>query len=64
MNETTKVMCKLYVFAEDEQGNAYYSQIDNEHSATFLAGLASMHVPFVPIEAVGPLNIKLKRKEE
>lgn len=63
MNEATKIMRKLYVFAEDEQGNAYYSQICDEHFATFLAGLASSCAPFIPIEAVGPLNIKPKRKE-
>lgn len=51
MNEATKIMRKLYVFAEDEQGNAYYSQICDEHFATFFAGLASSCAPFIPFAA-------------
>ena len=53
-------MRKIYVFAEDEDGNAFYSQVDDrEDVATLIATLVS-----VQIESVGPINIKLKRNDQ
>lgn len=58
-------MRKIYVFAEDEDGNAFYSQVDDrEDIATLIATLVSQYKPFVQIESVGPINIKLKRNDQ